>query len=204
MPDMADDTEDEAGSGGFLNAVRAGAHVPPEVPPLDELLEEALGPPRHKGRVERLEEGATIAFFIAMFITIIMGVFWRYVLGTPLVWTVNAATIAFIWVIMLGSGPANHGEEHIQFDLLYNRMKPEMQRACRILGNLLIILPFALVIPGTVEYLQFMGGNKVTGLNLTFDWAYSAVLIFFVATILHRGRMLLVDLRRRPKTDTTR
>jgi TRAP-type C4-dicarboxylate transport system permease small subunit len=132
-----------------------------------------------------------------MFVTVIIGVFWRYILDNPLLWTINAATIAFIWVVMIASGPANRHNDHIQFDLIYNRVRPSVRRWMRIVGDLLIIVPFAAAIPATVDYIGFVGGNKVTGLNLTFDWAYSCVLVFLVATVLHRGRLLLLDLRGR-------
>ena len=185
----------QEGEDGFVAEILEGTHVPPEVPDLDVLIAEALGPQRPKGAVERIEEGVTVAFFLVMFATIVIGVFWRYVLDSPLIWTVNVATVAFIWVIMVGSGLANRDDEHIQFDLLYMRMPIGARRWARVLGNLLIIVPFAIAIPHTIDYLRFVRGNKVTGVNLTFDWAYGCVLIFLVATILHRGRLLLSDLR---------
>lgn len=175
--------------------------MPESVPDLDAPPGDTGGATRRKGVVERVEEGVSIAFFVAMFVTVIVGIFWRYVLDTPLIWTVNAATIAFIWVIMIGSGPPNRDNEHIQFDLVYKRRSPATRRVLRIVGNLLIIVPFAVAIPHTIDYLRFVRGNKVTGLDLTFDWAYGGVLIFLVATIAHRGRLLLADLRGRPEEE---
>ena len=62
-------------------------------------------------------------------------------------------------------------------------------------GNLLLVVTFALPIPATWEYLAFIGEDSVTGLPLTFDWAFAVVLWFLVATVLHRGRLLIRDIR---------
>ena len=179
----------------LISRVKRGMRPPAGLPELDELADQS--DERRKGIVERLEEAASMAFFALMFGTVIIGVFWRYVLDAPLLWTVNLATIAFIWVVMIGSGLPNRDEEHIQFDLVYERVSLRVQRWFRILGNLLIIVPFVVAIPATVDYVRFVGDSKVTGLDLTFDWAYAGIVVFLVATVLHRGRALLADLRGR-------
>lgn len=152
-------------------------------------------PPRRKPLVERVEESVTIAFFLLMFVTLVIGVFWRYVLNAPLIWTVNLGTLAFIWVVMIGSGLPNWDDSHIQFDLVYDRMSRRWQRWSRIVGNLIVIIPFAVAIPGTIHYLAFVRDDKVTGLPLNFMVGYGCVLVFLVATVLHRGRLLVRDLR---------
>ena len=175
----------------ILEAVRAGTRVPDDLPGLG--LSE--GEPRRSGWAERVELGVSGAFFALMFVTLVVGVFWRYVLDDPLLWTVNLGTIAFLWVTLVGSGLPNWDDSHIQFDLVYEKLPPVGRLWSRIAGNLLIVVTFSMAIPGTVDYLRFLHRDKVTGLNLTFDWAFGAVLVFFVATVLHRGRLLLIDLR---------
>ena len=171
----------------------------------DELeLPEAdvAGPPRRKRFAERIEEGVSGLMFLLMFLTLTVGVFWRYVLDDPLLWTVNLGTIAFIWTVMVANGLPNWDDEHIQFDLVYNRMPPALQRWARIASNALIIVTFAIAIPGSISYLRFVRGNEVTGLGLTFDYAFGGILVFLVLTVLHRGRLLVRDLRSgRPAPD---
>ena len=134
-------------------------------------------------------------FFMLMFTSILVGVFWRYVLNDPLIWTVNAAAIAFIWSVLIAAGLPNWTDEHIQFDLLYRRMSPRWQRVSRMVGNLLLVVTFAIPIPATWEYLVFITPDTVTGLPLTFNWAFAVVLWFLVATVFHRGRLLVKDIR---------
>lgn len=142
---------------------------------------------------ERVEELVTMFFFLLMFVVILMGVFWRYVLNDPLIWTVNLATIAFIWSVMVGAGLPNWTDTHIQFDLLYGYMPAKHQRISRMVGNLLIVVTFTLPIPATIDYLLFIRVDTVTGLSLSFALAFAAILWFLVATVFHRGRLLVID-----------
>ena len=151
--------------------------------------------PRTTNRVEKVEEILSMAFFTVMFISVLAGVFWRYVLNDPLIWTVNLAIIAFICSVLIGAGLPNWADEHIQFDLLYKRLSPRWQRVARMAGNLLLVVTFALPIPATWDYIMFITADSVTGLPLNFGVAFAVVLWFLVATVLHRGRLLLKDVR---------
>jgi TRAP-type C4-dicarboxylate transport system permease small subunit len=174
-----------------VNQVRLGTK-PPDT---GDLFDWPGDEPRSTTRVERIEEIAAMVFFTIMFASILVGVFWRYVLNDPLIWTVNAAAVAFIWSVLIAAGLPNWTDEHIQFDLLYRRMSPRWQRVSRMLGNLLLVVTFALPIPATWDYLAFIGADSVTGLPLKFNLAFAVVLWFLVATVVHRGRLLLKDVR---------
>lgn len=174
----------------FVSQVRLGTK-PPET---GDLFEWPGDEPRTTNRVERVEEVVAMVFFTIMFTSILVGVFWRYVLNDPLIWTVNAAAIAFIWTVLIAAGLPNWADEHIQFDLLYRRMSPRWQRVSRMAGNLILVIAFALPIPATWDYLVFIGADSVTGLPLKFNLAFAVVLWFLVATVVHRGRLLMRDI----------
>jgi TRAP-type C4-dicarboxylate transport system permease small subunit len=175
----------------FISEVRLGMR-PSET---SDSLEWPGDEPRTTNIVEKVEEVLSMAFFTVMFISVLAGVFWRYVLDDPLIWTANLAIIAFICSVLIGAGLPNWADEHIQFDLLYKRMSPRWQRVARMVGNLLLAVTFALPIPATWDYLMFVTADSVTGLPLNFGVAFAVVLWFLVATVLHRGRLLLKDVR---------
>ena len=174
----------------FVSEVRLGTK-PPET---GDLFDWPGDEPRTTNLVERGEEIVAMVFFTIMFASILVGVFWRYVLNDPLIWTVNAAAIAFVWTVLIAAGLPNWADEHIQFDLVYKRMSPRWKRVSRMVGNLLLVIVFALPIPATWDYLAFIAADSVTGLPLTFDWAFAVVLWFLVATVFHRGRLLVIDI----------
>lgn len=160
-------------------------------------------PPADDGGVltrilERLEGMLSAVSFLSMFVVILVGVFFRYVLNAPLTWTVGVASSLFIWATMITAGLPHWNDEHIQFDLLYLRFSPSGQRWARIVGNVVIIVPALLVIPTSFQYLDFIRPQKLSGLDLSMTWAFAGIAYFFVTTVLHRGRLLfkdLVDLR---------
>lgn len=171
----------------------------------NKLLEETAtaqtnsGEGSNRSRVTRVvkfaEETVTIGFFLIMFVTVLAAVFFRYVLGTPLVWTTGVATAAFIWVLTVGAGLSNRADDHIQFDLIYEYFPPLGKLLARVVGNLLIIVPFALIVPGTLNFLDTVAADRISGTPIHFNWVYGAMLVFLFATILHRGTLLARDLR---------
>lgn len=177
-----------------LGRIRAGMRLPEELEAVDPDAPE----PRRKRLAEHVEEIVSGGFFLLMLITLTVGVFWRYVLDDPLLWTVNIGTVAFMWTIFVSNGLPNWDDDHIQFDLLYNRMPPRVQRWARIVSNLIVVVTFAIAIPAAITYLWSQRDRKVTGAPLTFEYAFGGILVFLVATVLHRGRLLVRDLRGKP------
>lgn len=148
------------------------------------------------GWLERLEEISAAVFFSGMMITVLVGIFWRFVLESPLVWTINVSTLCFMWAVLLGSPLSDWEDNHLQFDLLYLAVPARMQSAFRIFGNVLLIGTFLLIMPATLSYLQSVGGRTVTGVPwLNFTWAYSVFFVFLVLTVVGRMRLLIADLR---------
>jgi TRAP-type C4-dicarboxylate transport system permease small subunit len=143
----------------------------------------------------RLSEVTAGSFFVAMIVIVLLGIVWRYVLNNPLVWSINLATICFIWSVLIGAPLSDVEDTHLQFDLLYDALPDSIQLGLRLFGNLLILAAFGALIPGTVRYLQFVGDRAISGAPwLTFRWAFSCFLIFIVLAIIQRSRLLLRDL----------
>jgi TRAP-type C4-dicarboxylate transport system permease small subunit len=149
-----------------------------------------------RGWFYRLEELSAAIFFAGMIITVLVGIFWRFVLESPLVWTINVSTLCFMWAVLLGSPLSDRKDKHLQFDLLYRIVPARVQLAFRLFGNTLLVAVFLVILPATLRFLLDVGGRTVTGVPwLNFSWAYSVFLIFLVLTVVSRMRLLLADLR---------
>lgn len=160
----------------------------------DSLVAEDEEPAPH-GWLDRLEELSAALFFGGMLVTVLVGIFWRFVLESPLVWTVNVSTLCFMWAVLLGSPISDRRDNHLQFDLLYKAVPARIQLGFRLFGNTLLVGAFLFILPATLEYLLSIGGRTVTGVPwLNFTWAYSVFLIFLVLTVASRGRLLLADI----------
>jgi len=69
-----------------------------------------------------LEEILASLFFGAGVLLIFYGVFMRYVLNHPQAWVEEVARYSIIWGTFLGFGMALKHNQHIQVDILYDRL----------------------------------------------------------------------------------
>lgn len=164
---------------------------------VDRQVSQGPPPMSSHGPLERVEEIGSAVFFVGMTVVLLMGIWWRYVLSTPLVWTVNVATVCFLWSVMLGAPLSDWEDEHIQFDLVYKLVPEPVQLAMRTFGNLLLISALVIVIPSSYRFLDSIGDRTVVGVPwLSMQWAFTGFLVFLTLTVVQRSRLLALDLRR--------
>lgn len=60
--------------------------------------------------------------------------FFRYVLGRPLVWTEEAARYFYIWTCYLGAAAAYHPGAHIRIGVVTDRLPPGPRRGIELAG----------------------------------------------------------------------
>ena len=66
----------------------------------------------------KIAEVISVALFAALFLTFVAQVFWRYVLGDPLVWTLEVAGILFVTVSLFTAATQMPFREHVSLDLV--------------------------------------------------------------------------------------
>ena len=55
----------------------------------------------------------------AMFLTFLVQIFSRYVLATPLGWTVELCLILWVWIVFFGCAFTVKEKDHVTFDIFY-------------------------------------------------------------------------------------
>jgi TRAP-type C4-dicarboxylate transport system permease small subunit len=68
-----------------------------------------------------IEQGLGVAFLLTMFVSVLIQIFFRYVLKTPLTWTEEASRYSFIWTVLLGAAFAVRRREHVVMDVLFKK-----------------------------------------------------------------------------------
>src|SRR5258708_33182247 len=94
---------------------------------------------------------AAAAFIVIVEIVILStGVFARYVLNRPFIWSDELAVILFLWLAMLGSVIALRRGEHMRLSFIVARMAPAARRRidgfmlCAMIAFLLAMVPAAI------------------------------------------------------------
>jgi tripartite ATP-independent transporter DctM subunit len=82
------------------------------------------------------------------------GVFTRYVLRAPLVWTDELGTILFLWLAMLGSVVAYRRDEHIRLSVLVRRASPRVAEILTAVSSVVTAIFVIELGPASIKFFQ--------------------------------------------------
>ena len=118
---------------------------------------------------------------LALVLTIVLGVFYRYALQNSLFWATEVPNFLFVWIVFLGAVVAYHEKKHIAFTALHDWMAPRNKARAEI-GVHLLILCFALflVLTGMTVVRQTMDSPS-EALKIPLGYLYSVIPFAFTA-----------------------
>ena len=135
------------------------------------------------------------ALFAVLFVTFIVQVTARFAFNRPLPWTDELAVVLYVWVILWAVALMVPAKEHVVFDLAYNAAGPRVRRGMRLLGATMIGALAAYALPGSVDYVRFMGREGTPVLGLSF-MAVFAPFVLMLAAIVVRSLVEVVAVLR--------
>lgn len=135
-------------------------------------------------RWKRFAELVSAALFAAMFMAFMAQIVSRYVFNHPLSWTLEICSITYIWVVFWTSDILLGERQHIVFDVLYHKMPLVPRRAVAILNTGAMGLIFLVALPGTLDYIAFLGRRNTMILHAPLNVVYSCFAIFMIAVIV--------------------
>jgi TRAP-type C4-dicarboxylate transport system permease small subunit len=134
-----------------------------------------------------LKRGAELvaaALFASMFSAFMIQIVSRYVFNHPVQWSLELCSLGYIWLVFWSAGLLVEERQHIRFDLLYNRMPLRPRRMVAISNTAALGLVFLAGLPGSLEYISFMGRRSTLVLHVPLHIAYACFGIFMIATIV--------------------
>lgn len=99
--------------------------------------------------VYRLANDIASFAFAAMFVLIVIQVFWRYWLNMPLSWPEEAARTCFLWLSYLGLVTVVRNKEAYRIEYFVDRFPPIAKLLCGLVVDASSIFFFVLVLLGT-------------------------------------------------------
>jgi C4-dicarboxylate transporter DctQ subunit len=145
-----------------------------------------------QGVLDVLEIYVPSVTFIALFVVMLLQVFFRYFLE-PLTWPLEFSLFGYIWTILFSVGYGLRENEHISFDLVYDMSKPRTQVIMRVIGDALVVSSFAISLYPSYKYIVFMGFKHSDAMGLPMDWVYAPYMVFSAIIIGRFGRRLVKD-----------
>jgi TRAP-type C4-dicarboxylate transport system permease small subunit len=94
---------------------------------------------------DHIEEAISGTFFAILVLVVLLQIFCRYLLNSPLTWADELARYLFVWVVFLGASTAVRRRSHTRFSGLLGRLPKRGQRVLVIAGNM-SLLPFLAIL----------------------------------------------------------
>ncbi len=113
-----------------------------------------------------IEETAGVAFFLVMVGSVAIGVFCRYVLSHPLIWTEEVSSFCFLWAAFLGGAAVAKRREHIAVDTLVELLPSPLRRAIGVLTSVLVAAMLGAITVLGVAYAASQRGTTTEALQM--------------------------------------
>jgi C4-dicarboxylate transporter DctQ subunit len=103
---------------------------------------------------DRLEQAFMVVALAFMTVLTVVQVVLRYVFATGLVWSLEATTYAFAWLVLIGMSYGVRTEAHIAVDLVTSRLGPRAARAFAVAALAAGLAYCALMAYGSVLFVD--------------------------------------------------
>ena len=143
--------------------------------------------------LSKTAEAASALAFAAMFLLFLAGVFTRYVLNSPLVWSDELIMILFLWMVFLTEAFVITEREQVTFDGIYELVGERWRRLILATGALLIAVMFLIALPTVFGYVNFLWRERTPALQWRLDVVYLCFVVFWAAVVV-RAVLKLVRL----------
>lgn len=135
-----------------------------------------------------------ITVFLLMFVVFMINIFTRYILKNPQNWTLEFSVNSFVIIGLVGACAAYRKEDHVVFDLFYNRASPKGKAMMRILSYALVIVFFVSALPGTFYYLTHHKAISSL-LRIPYNYIFVSFPILLVSVVIRSAYRLVLDIR---------
>lgn len=134
-----------------------------------------------------------LVFFIS--ITIVVGVFFRYVLGSSLVFVEEAVTISFIWITFLGAAVAVKMRRHIVITTLSIFKGTKSRIYMSIFCDFFVLIVAVIICVFAIRYIEPQNRSLTVSLPVNFPrgWVFSIPTLIAMASIALTQLAYLMD-----------
>lgn len=133
--------------------------------------------------------------FLFMFVAFCLQIFSRYFLDHQYEWTYEYTVIGFIWTVTFGACAASKRREHVSFSLIYDKFGKRGQAIIKLVGNLLILVAFAILFYPAFDFITFMHIKTTPVLKVPISYVYAPFIVFVTFSILYMLKDSLVAIQ---------
>lgn len=143
-----------------------------------------------------VEDWASLALFWLMALAVILQFFTRYVLNDSLAWTEEIATYCLVAVVFVGAAMCVRLGRHIHVDFLFRYLPAGVARALATCIDLVRTAFFAYGALLVWRFMDIVGDESMTTINLPKNLIYGCVLAGFVLMAIRSVQVSVENWRR--------
>lgn len=121
----------------------------------------------------------------AMAVLVFLQVLFRYVLNSPLDWSEELSSFAFVWMALLGASVGLRHNQHPRLDIFFNRFPVGLQKVVMTLVNLSIIFVLVVLSIFGVKLTLAMRMQRTAALGYSVSFVYMVLPISAVIMLVH-------------------
>jgi len=142
-----------------------------------------------------LLEGCSALLLLGMVALVLVGVFFRYIVGAALSWYDEFAGYLLVWLSLYGSVVALARGKHIGFETVKERLSPEAQRWVDVFGALCVLgFSLVLLVSSWVLIRAMAAETAVSIPEVRMAWVYSVLPVsgglMVLVSLVHLGGAL--------------
>lgn len=127
------------------------------------------------GPLMRPIEAISALLLVGLIGLILVAVFWRYVLGSPITTVDEVASFMFLWIVMLGSVIAIDRNEHLRLALLLNKVGPRTRRLLEAVGMVVMATFLGTLLPSAIEHTMDEQAIVSPALEISMAWRVAGI-----------------------------
>lgn len=129
-------------------------------------------------------DGVAAAMLAAMFFVFILQIASRYVFGWSVGWTVEVCLTLWLWLVFWGCAFCLSDRDHVKFDIVYEGVRPRLQRAFALVSAGAVVVALAVSLPDTYDYVSFYRIKRSAVLRVQLHYVFSIYLVFAIVIML--------------------
>ena len=131
-------------------------------------------------------------------IVIIIGVFYRFILNRPIMWTEELGSIILTFVVFIGAGLSFYNNDMVKMDFIFIHLPAKVQTILQFFFDIIITVSSFFLIWPAIQFLKHFVKVKTVILQISYAISFSGTLIimimFFVAGVI-KIRLTLKKIR---------
>lgn len=144
------------------------------------------------GNLDQMLMAVTMAIVC---ILLIVQVFFRYVLNSPLIWSEECARYMFVWTVMLGLGYNVRTKNNISVSLVTSRLPQSIQRGMEYITDLIVLASYLFCLPPIMKYLEAQSRIRSTAMRMPMGLLAVSVLIGVLSLLLQTAVSFVMKMK---------